>query len=146
MCTDSRVWYTVYEGHPEIVILIYPFRTLGFKQFVMNAPQWLNGQMTCLTVQWVQVQISRVLRKTNQKNSNDPYKKILGVNKISHPRSAVEARRKHRQSFNMSFIKSERLMVIALWAGGRQIETDRGYLSNLPSFEEAGVQAMNIHS
>jgi hypothetical protein len=29
-------------------------------------------------------------------------------------------------------------MVIALWAGGRQIETDRGYPFQFASFTEAG--------
>ncbi len=29
-------------------------------------------------------------------------------------------------------------MVIALWAGGRQIETDRGYTFQFASFTEAG--------
>jgi len=58
--------------------------------------------------------LTSAAKKQTKKTVMTPSKKILGVNKISHPRSAVEARRKHRQSSNMTFIKSERLMVIAL--------------------------------
>ena len=97
---------------------------------------WLSWQTTCLTTPMSRVRIPWVpLRNTREKTVVPHYTKILGVPpKISHTKktsnTGVAQRKsavKHRRSSNSTCITSERLMVIALWAGGHRIETCHRY-------------------
>ncbi len=58
-------------GHPETTIFLHltiPISLHVFQAVRNERAPWLNGQMTCLKVQWSQVQIPRVpLRKKNRK-------------------------------------------------------------------------------
>ena len=106
-------------GEPSVPPFLYAYRSLLFQRGALKRCDGVVGE--CVVHRPVSAISEGRCRVQTPKGAI-----IIIVHPIIHPCGAEEARRK-TPSFTLRPFRSDRTMVIALSAGGHQIETGRGY-------------------